>query len=211
MRARGAERGGAVATFLTIYTPTYKRPTFLALCVESVEEQTIRAEIQHIVVEDLVGVGIEGMFAEIPAHLAEFEGEYVYVLQDDDRLAAPDVVQVVKQFVRQRQYPEVVMVKSRKGGGRLPTYWGERPVECHVDLGNYVVRCDVFRDHVSEFGSRYNGDFDFIDGLWTAGHRFEWCDVMFARAMARGLGRPESDLEMEVLAARERAVGRRMR
>lgn len=197
--------------FLSIYTPTYERPVLLARCVESVEEQTIRDEIQHLIVQDEVGVGIPGMFAEIPAHLDELEGDYIYILQDDDVLVQTHVVEGLKRFIRAGGDPEVVIVKVRKRSQILPTFWGERPRKAHIDLGNYVVRRDVFVQHVADFGRRYEGDYDFIDALWKAGHRFAWCDLLFAHAMTVGQGRPQSEIDEAVIEPPERAVGRRVR
>ena len=184
---------GDDGVFLSIYTPTYKRPRLLARCVMSVENQTAWEEIQHVVWRDEVGVGIAGMFAEIPRHVDELVGRYVYVLQDDDWLAAPDVVEELQRFVDAlAEAPAVVMVKNRKGPHTYPEDWGARPAWAHVDLGNYVVRRDVFAAHAGDFGKRYEGDFDFIDLLWRTGWRFAWCDLVFARTEGWGKGRPES-------------------
>jgi GT2 family glycosyltransferase len=200
-----------VAEFLTIYTPTYRRPNLLAACVASVDRQTARADIQHVIVRDAVGIGIAGMFAAIPDHLGELRGKYIYLLQDDDTLIGPDVVHDLRAFVAEQGDPAVVIVKVRKRGQVLPTFWGVRPRQAHIDLGNYVVRCDVFAKHVGDFGARYEGDFDFIDRLWRAGRQFAWFDRLFAHAQVVGMGRPEAEIEEAIVKAPERAVGRRVR
>jgi len=187
-----------VAPFLSIYTPTYRRPTLLAACRQSVADQTIAGEIQHYVLVDDIGVGIAGMFAEIPRHVGELQGEYVYVLQDDDVLAGPEVVERLKRFVKEEGEPPVVMVRNRKRGMVLPTFWGEAPRPAHVDLGNYVLRRDVFRLHAGDFGRCYEGDYYFILRVWEMGWRFTWLDLLFSKAMALGLGRPEREMEGEV-------------
>lgn len=200
-----------MARFLSIYTPTYKRPTLLAACIQSVNDQTIRGEIEHVIMVDEVGVGIAGMFAEIPNHLERLTGEYVYVLQDDDVLAGPDVVERLRAFVRVKRAPGVVIVRNRKRDSVYPTYWGERPRRNHIDLGNYVIRQDVFAQHVTDFGQRYDGDFDFIDAVWQAGWPFGWCDLLFAEALGTGLGRQEGEIEFALKRALERSVNPRQR
>jgi hypothetical protein len=176
--------------FLSIYTPTYRRPRLLARCIASVDAQTARKQIEHTLVVDDKGVGIGGMYAAIAGHAGSLHGEYVYMLQDDDELAGPDVVAQVRLFVREQKEPPVVMVKKERGEQLLPA-WEEEPALGHVDLGNYVVRRDVFVDHAEDFGHRYAGDFDFIHAVWRAGWEFAWCDVLFAVANGIGMGQPE--------------------
>jgi len=43
-------------TFLSVYTPTYKRPQALARCKASVAAQTIPTE--HVIIVDEIGIGI---------------------------------------------------------------------------------------------------------------------------------------------------------
>lgn len=185
-------------TFLSIYTPTYKRPGLLQRNVDSVCAQTISEVIQHYIVRDEVGIGIGGMFAAIEENARHLTGDYVYVLQDDDVLAGPDVVAKLRAFVEAERRPPVVMVRNIKRGQIYPTRWESQPALCAVDLGSYVVREDVFRAHAGDFGRRYEGDFDFIDAVWKANWRFAWCNELFARAQALGLGRPEHELAVDV-------------
>lgn len=203
-----------VKPMLTIYTPTYKRPTYLKRCLRSVENQTCQ-DYQHLVVRDEIGIGIAGMFAEIINHLSEMKGNYIYLLQDDDVLASPDVLEELKKFLQERNRPEVIMVRNVKRGRLLPTYWEQAPQLGHVDLGSYIIRRDIFVKNIYRFGPRYEGDFDFIMALWNHGYQFAWLDVLFARAQALGLGRPESELVYEgpveemIVEPAERAVERR--
>ena len=50
-------------TFLSVYTPTYKRPQALARCKASVAAQTIPTE--HVIIVDEIGIGIDGMYGAI--------------------------------------------------------------------------------------------------------------------------------------------------
>lgn len=180
--------------FLSIYTPTYRRPTLLARCVASVDGQTARKAIQHLIIPDEVGIGIDGMFAAIADNTARLRGDYVYILQDDDVLAGPGVVEALRDFAQSHGRPEVVIIKNRKWGRTYPRIWQARPGLAQIDLGNYAVRRDIFTAHAGDFGRRYEGDFDFIDAIWRAGREFTWCDMLFAVATVEGLGRPETEL-----------------
>ncbi|NJN53289.1 MAG: hypothetical protein HC804_00150 [Anaerolineae bacterium] len=188
-------------SFLTIYTPTFQRPSLLQACVASVCAQTAVADIQHLVIRDEVGVGIAGMFAEIGKHVQYMTGKYVYVLQDDDILADNEVVADLQRFATAQQQPEVIIVRNKKRNNVYPSNLGHflqvGPKDSAIDLGNYAVRRDVFRRHVQDFGTRYAGDLDFITVLWQQGYRFAVCDRLFAVEQlpgVPGLGRPEKEL-----------------
>ena len=176
--------------FLTIYTPTYRRPLLLAECRASVAAQS-DPDYQHLVIEDTVGLGIGGMFAAIRQHTALIEGEYVYVLQDDDVLVDREFVRELKAFVWQHNRPPVVIVRNRKHGLQ-PRLWRQAPQLGSIDLGSYVVRADVFCRHADQFGARYEGDYDFIRFLWDRRYTFAWWDRLVAEAQQVGMGRPEA-------------------
>ena len=200
-----------MATFLSVYTPTFARPTLLATCRQSVEAQTARDAIQHLIVYDDVGIGIGGMFAEIQEHVGNLRGDYVYILQDDDVLAGPDVVERLRVFAIENNDPAVVIVRNQKRGMILPTHWMDRPRRNHIDLGSYVVRRDVLTAHAGDFAPKYDGDFEYIDAVWRAGWRFTWCDLLFARALGTGLGRPEGQIEFAIKRALQYATDPRQK
>lgn len=179
-----------MAPILTIYTPTYRRPGMLANCRASVEQQTARADVQHLVVVDEVGVGISGMYEEIPRRVPEMLGQYVYVLQDDDVLDDDEVVARLREVVAQQNLPAVVICRNRKWDRVYPLAerWRLRPFVGAIDLGSYIVRRDVFARHANDFGKRYTGDADFIIRLWDAGWPFYWWGEMFAREQLMGIG-----------------------
>lgn len=181
--------------FLTIYTPTYKRPTYLRRCVESVCTQTVYPkQVQHIIVEDKIGVGVGGMYAEVARHVAEMTGDYVYILQDDDVLATNRVVERLMEFAAGQDQPPVIICRNIKNGNRYPVIWRAEPAKGLIDLGNYVTRRDVFAKYVNDFGKYYSGDFPFIRKLWDEQIKFYWLDMLLAKAQALGMGKPEEEL-----------------
>ena len=166
--------------FLSLYTPTYKRPTGLARCLASVAQQTAVADIEQIVIVDHLGIGIDGMYARIPDYAGAVHGDYVHVLADDDELAGPDVVQAVRDCAEANGHPAVILVAVQKGGLVLTSpAWP--PVLGGIDLGSMIVRRDVWTTLASSWGRRYEGDFDFAAALSAAGHQAVYCPVMFLR------------------------------
>lgn len=179
-------------TLLTIYTPTYRRPQGLARCRASVAAQRAAAHIQHLVIEDTVGLGVGGMFAAIPQHHGRVAGQWVYVLSDDDVLVDPFVVTEFAAFVAAHPEAAVVMAHAQIGSVRYPSddCWRARPREGGVTLANWFVRREVF---VSvPYGHRYEGDYDHIAACWDRGHVFAWWPRLVCRAAGWGRGAPEA-------------------
>jgi hypothetical protein len=181
-------------TFITFVTPSYKRPKMLAACMASVGAQTLIHEIEHLVLPDHIGIGIEGMYAKLPQYASAVHGEYVHLLADDDVLADEHVVGEVKAFAELHGYPPVIIVEVVKhmeqGALCLPLNKFGPPVEGAIDLGCVITRNDVWKQHVGDYGKRYEGDADHLLAMWNAGHKFAYSDVYFLEgAVMRG--RPE--------------------
>ena len=175
---------------LTIYTPTHRRPQGLARCIASVEAQTDR-DVQHLIIEDTIGVGVAGMFAAIPRHHDKILGEWVFILSDDDVLPDAEVVADLRQVIDANPEAEVIMGHCQIGGIVYPTFvsWGTAPAEGHVTMSGWIVRREVF---VSvPYGHRYEGDFDFIHACWERGLHFTWWPRLLCRAAGWGRGAPE--------------------
>lgn len=177
--------------FLTFYTPTYKRPVALARCLASVGAQTLVAEIEQIVLPDHLGLGIVGgLYGRIPLYADACRGRYVHVLADDDALAGPDVVAQVKAFAETEGFPPVIVVRARKSGYEMPAC-DLNPPECGaIDMGCFILRADVWRQHAADYGPRYEGDYDHALALYRAGHRFAVLPTLFVVGDARK-GKPE--------------------
>lgn len=180
-------------TFITLYTPTYKRPTFLAACKASVQTQS-DPDYQHMVIVDDSGIGVDGMFRDIRRHADQMRGEYVFILADDDRLYGRDSIRAVKAFAREHDNPAVIIVRNHKWGQVFPTAWRSEPQLGAIDTGNFIIRADIFRENADAFGLRYEGDFDFIHSLWKKGIPFAWFDYVFSEMQIGGKGMTEDEI-----------------
>ena len=177
--------------FLTVYTPTYKRPKALTVCIESVKNQTHPNLIQHLIIPDEIGLGIDGMYSDIINHVDEVNGEYVLVLSDDDLLCNLDFARKLYDYIENNDYPEVVIIKAIKSGRVLPTIWNAKPQLGHIDLSCFVVRSDIWKANADKWGKRYEGDFDFINSLYEQGYQFNWFDIIASKAQRISRGQPE--------------------
>lgn len=175
--------------FLTLYTPTYKRPQGLARCMESVGNQTAVVDIEQIVIPDHLGVGISGMYLRVPYYASATHGQYVAFLCDDDVLASPTVVETVRACAELQGNPAVIVVMAEKGGARYPQGQVWPPLCGQIDLNCVIVRGDIWREFAGNgaYGLRYEGDFDFMTALAEAGHAAMFCPIVFSRGgVSRG-------------------------
>lgn len=176
--------------FLSVYTPTYRRPFLLELCKASVAGQSV--PVEHVIVEDTVGLGIDGMYADIRNHVGLVHGDYVMVLSDDNILVDATFAAELEAFVwSQDEQPDVVVFKGQTGPTLQPSAWGGEPIEGMIDLSCFAVRRDVWVEYADRWGQRYEGDFDFIHALWADGHRFAWWDRVVFQALKISNGAPE--------------------
>lgn len=184
--------------FLTVYLPYFKlaselvaRPVSMAKAHDSVICQVLPKDvtIQPLLVEDaqIGGSGVGGMFAQVPAHAAHVQGEYVVFLADDDELAGSDVVAKLHALVTANDRPDVVIVSTEKGAhGRLPYDTQGPPVCGRIDLNCVVTRRDVWLQHVHDYGDSYEGDFRHVDAMWQAGRLFLWSAESTGLLLSRG-------------------------
>lgn len=178
--------------FLTLYTPTFRRPQGLARNLASVQAQTAVADIEQIVVPDHVGIGIGGMFSRVQRYADAVHGQYVMFLCDDDVLAGSDVIERLRAAAGAAGFPELLIVQARKGGATWPAAPAWPPRMGHIDLNCLVVRSDIWRRHVGRYGDRYEGDFDFAQALWMAGTRPVSVDLLVS---VGGVSRGAAEVE----------------
>lgn len=178
---------------LTIITRTFGgRPLGLAANVASVERQARRDEIQHLIVVDSEGRGV-GWAQENLRHVRDIRGDYVMLLDDDDLLVVDDLIQGLERQVADS--PEVVIVQMDMGGGNIVpsgSHWQSQPEHSTIACSCYILRRDVWNEHVADFTPTYDGDFNFIDAVWKCGHPFVWWPRVVSRIGRVSHGQPEA-------------------
>ena len=178
--------------FLTLYTPTYRRPTYLERCKASVRTQTCQ-DVQHLIIDDTEGNGIPAMFADVANYHDKIDGEYVMFLCDDDMLFDNDVVQDVYGVLQSTPQTDVLLVKMEVDGRVYPGDFraGACPVCGDIAIGCWIVRREVWLNH--RYGERYEGDYDFIRSVFNARKWYmTWYDRVVSRAQSGyHYGQPE--------------------
>lgn len=174
--------------YLTCYTPTYKRPKLLQRCKQSVFRQ--RTNVEHVIIEDDIGLGW-GVYTDIRNHANKCHGKYVTILSDDNELVGDDVVRLLWKFVQDTNYPPVVIWQGIINGTVCPWQKPGRPRLGYINLGNGVIRNDVWQLTADAWLQSVSGDFFYFDSLWERGYRFEWMKSVMWRANAVMEGQPE--------------------
>lgn len=180
----------ATPPFVTLLTTAFRRPQALARNLASVCRQTAVDDLEQIVLPDHVGYGWEAMYGRVVWYRDWPRGRYVNWLNDDDALAGPKVVETAR--AQAADYP-ILIARVRKGEQIYPQCdpLGS-PVMGAVDLGSYIVRLDVWQRHVTDYGHRYEGDYDHAVALHRAGYPVRVLPFVWAEGPASG-GRPEVD------------------
>jgi len=166
--------------FLSIYTTYFRRPSAIGRCLMSVGAQTAVDDLEHLVVPDHAGYGVAaGLYGRLAWYQGALRGQYIHLLPDDDALAGDTVVEQVRAFAVKRGFPPVITVNVRKGTTTLPARPASPPAVGEVDLCSFIVRSDIWRRHLADFGMRFEGDGDFAVALHQAGVPFAHLDLLF--------------------------------
>lgn len=173
--------------FLEVVTRCYQRPNMLMKNVDSITRQR-DPDCVHTLLVDNIGLGV----AVANAQLATFapEGDYVWVLDDDDECIYPELVQDVKEFAG---IPVIVVRMDHGDLGVLPplALWEQPPVEGQIGCSALITRADVWLAERAAWASgRYASDFDFASAVlthWPA----VWLDIVASRVQRRSIGAPE--------------------
>lgn len=173
--------------FLTIITRSFKRPESLARCVKSVACQT-DPDVEQIIAHDPVGRGVEASYLDMRYHLPR--GEYVFILDDDDYLIDPGFVAALKQAAHDR--PDVIYVKMDVSGTIMPT-WSDGLHCGQIAVSCFVVKREVWLEHVMDFIGDYSSDFHFIHAIHTCArqHSESHLDMIASQVGQVSHGKPE--------------------
>jgi hypothetical protein len=183
--------------FLTVVTRHFvKRPNLLAACQQSLDAQRVR-DFEHVLLTDDVGRGVAWANAQFAAHADQVRGEYVLMLDDDDALADPDAVAILRDAAEAR--PDLVFFRADHGElGILPdgAVWKKRPVRGHVGGIDFITRSDVWKAHISAFSKAHSlaspcGDYYFLESVWETKPSIVWVDRVLTRVQRISQGAPE--------------------
>lgn len=166
--------------FLTIITRCCQRPQLLRRCIQSVKAQTCQ-DIEQLFLVDERRRGLAWANRQFDVHKDKPGGGYIYLLDDDGRLADPRFVGQVRQMATQADRPDLILVKSLQTNldrvlppdeiWNLDWRRGERPARWVGSGYTFVVRSEVWRANAWRYhagqGETWHtgGDWQFMTGM----------------------------------------------
>lgn len=178
--------------FLEILTRTFPgRPYYLKRCQESLTHLRDPDWSQRIIMDE-AGRGVE--WANANMGTIQADGDWIWVLDDDDVCCYYDLIGDLKALVRKTK-PDIVIVRSYHAQwNMLPPYerWLQRPIMGQIGPSCVVVRRDVWNAFHHAWTPTYAGDFWYINTLWDAKLKIAWLPITAAyqTQQSRGQGDP---------------------
>lgn len=162
--------------FFSVITRTMPgRAELLERCARSVNAQAFPS-VEHLILRDEIGVGVAQ--AQTMMHTASPRGEYVFVLDDDDYLSDPNVLEQLHAAIATTRPPFAVVKVAHGMFGSMPLVWGEgvKPNVGEITVSNVVVSNKLWFAKRENFTPEYAGDYSFIKSLFEYGQP-EWVDL----------------------------------
>lgn len=149
---------------------------------------------QQTLLIDEVGRGVGASHLEMARYADELEGDYIWILDDDDMCIRKTLVYELAQIVESHD-PDVIMLKmNHLERGILPrSNWEEYPQMGDIGVSAFVVRRDVWVTHSVEFErTDYSSDYYFIASIFDNDDiNIFWHDVIASQVQRISLGAPE--------------------
>jgi hypothetical protein len=181
--------------FLTMFTRhMLSRPAMFLECQRTLHMQTCR-DFEHVIVRDTnpQGSGFAWAQAQFEAHQDEVRGEYVWQYDDDNRLATPTAIEILKFAVHDSGADIVVFRADHAELGILPDElaWSKGAVYSHMGGEDFIVKRDLWGRHLDAWRSGvYESDWHFMEAIWSDQPRVYWLDLLLLKVqrVSRGMG-----------------------
>jgi hypothetical protein len=186
--------------FLSIITRIYKRPQGLSKNQLSIDGLTDK-DCEQIFITDNVGVGmLEANKAFSHTQVIDMiEGEYVFLLDDDDFIVNPEMITDLKEACSSAVIgtPDVIFfrmtIKNGMNNDHYPTEqcWLNKPLIAHIGGSCFVVKTEVYKKFIHNFGHARCGDFYFINSVFEGGASQCWLDKLMCETGKVSRGKSE--------------------
>lgn len=150
----------------------------------------VDGDLEQIVITDEIGRGVE--WANGALRDAILAGDYVLILDDDDRFVDPTAVAKLKAAAAGK--PDLIIFKADHNGlGTLPSpaVWGNRPIQGQIGSCDFITRRDLWRQHIPAFARPECGDYAFLMSMWHENINVVWLDERLTAVQRISKGRGE--------------------
>jgi hypothetical protein len=151
------------------------------------------ADLEIVFIPDMEKRGVRWANQQFATNAHRNDGKYIYVMDDDGKLASTKVISSLKAVPTR---PAVIMVKCRRPQLKpnilpKPGVWGKRKKlrVATTNGGCFSIRADVWLEYCKNYGMKGSGDWNFLQSLKTKGDLdFYWLDLIAKETQQLGRG-----------------------
>jgi len=173
--------------FLSIITRCYLRPKQLERCIQSVREQTDQ-DYEHLFINDEYGSGIFWANTQVFEHRERVNGDWVYVLDDDDYLIDNSFISGLKKIVNNNDVG-LIVCKGYIGEPLYPPddYWKKPPIRGTIGSPNFIVKKDLYLQFADAWVQKKAGDYFFVRKIYANTKTYWWNKTVFKAPIGSGI------------------------
>ena len=176
-----------------IITRAFRRPTMLAVNQRSLAASTYTKWKQTLFVDE-VGIGVPAANAMLAS--VDVTGDYIWILDDDDRLTSPNALERVANKLN-NSYASVDAIVVQMDHGRLgvlPSYafWHKVPPRGQIGVSSVIASRQFWYRYRDRFlSARYDSDYDYVSAVLSSGGNIIWHDGIVSEVQRISRGAPE--------------------
>jgi len=181
-------------TFLSVVTRSCGRTRLLARNRRSLATQ-IDPDYEHIIITDNEHKGLHEANKSLNQNKHRVNGQYVLILDDDDYISDRSFIKHLKNVAAQHPVDIILFKAYRKPfSDFLPSKrtWGKPPVLGEIGSCCFIVKREIWKQHIFMFAKSRHGDYYFIKALFDAGCSTYWINrtmIMVDKIGGKGLPR----------------------
>lgn len=149
---------------------------------------------EHIILTDLECKGVSSANSLFEKNKDLIQGDYVYMMDDDDWFICTTFPQDLLRFIEQQSYPDIIMMKFKIVDKNLPQPWGNfaELKFCKVGTPNFCLKREVWLKHIKYFTGPSGGDFRMIQSLQAESYSVAWWEQLVGMTRQKhGYGRSD--------------------
>lgn len=153
-------------------------------------------DFEQIIINDDKGRGLWWANKQI-ANLGEkLNGDYIYILDDDDFIICETFIEELKEVIKQNNQPAMIFVKGWIHEKEMPEFWPSIILRGCMGAPNFITRRDVFDKYCHHWNHDRAGDFHFLKHAATkTSNCFPWDRFIFYADPSSG----KTELEKNVI------------
>ena len=158
-------------------------------------------DYEHVIIQDDVGVGSYEANRLFVQNKDKINGNYVFMLDDDDVLVGSKLITDLKEVVENHS-PDLMFIKMLAGDQEIPSseVWMKNELKPgHVGTSCVVVKNKLWKDTIDRFTAKQTGDFDFIKEVLSKAKKVVWVNKLYSKTMSVSWGKSEEELVAELV------------